>query len=155
MLRAASAAGGLRLDDPAHVRGFFDRYYGDAHTHDPEDVERLRHDFDFPRVAEKVRLIDDATTSVIVPYVPPDAQTGAPTGEKIILELANRRAITLDLMRRAQRFQIGLYEEDLLKAQQAGAVQPAWPGSDIWVCTPGCYRDDVGLTLESELLLMG
>ncbi len=154
MLRAVGMEGGLRLDDPAHVRGFFDRYYGDVRNHDPEDVELLRHGFDFPRVAEKARLIDDATTSVIVPYAPPGAGAGDATGEKIILELANRRAITLDLMRRAQRFQIGLYEEDLWKAQQAGAVQPAWPGSDMWVCTPGCYREDVGFTLESELLLM-
>lgn len=154
MLRAVGADGSLRLDDPAHVRGFFDRYYGDARNHDPDDVEILRESFDFPRVAERARLIDDETTSVIVPYMPPGVRAGDPSGEALILELADRRAITLDLMRRAQRFQIGLYDEDLRKAQQAGAVQPAWPGSDVWVCTPGCYRDDIGFTLQSELLLL-
>ncbi len=154
MLRGAQASGGLRIDDPAHVRGFFDRYYGDARNHDPDDVELLREGFDFPHVAEKARLIDDATTSVIVPYAPPGARDGQPSGWAIIDELANRRTVTLDLMRRAQRFQIGLYDEDLRRAQQAGAVHPAYPGSDVWVCTPGCYREDLGFTLESELLLL-
>lgn len=136
------AGGDVRIDDPVQLLRYFERLFSDAQL-DAGQFEGLRQGLQFPLVAENFRLIESATIPVLVPY-------GA--GEGLIDELIERRSVDRYLLRRLQRFHVGLYDDELAEARRVGAVMPAWPGSEILVCTPGCYGD-AGLRLESDLLL--
>jgi CRISPR-associated endonuclease/helicase Cas3 len=136
------AGGGVRIDDPVQLLRYFERLFHGAEL-DAGRFEELRGGLQFPLVAENFQMIESVTTPVLVRY-------GA--GERLIDELVGRRSVDRHLLRRLQRYQVGLYDDELAEARRVGAVMSAWPGSEILVCTPGCYGDR-GLRLESDLLL--
>lgn len=130
---------GLSIDDPEHIRGYFNRYY--QAELDVEDVNALRRSLDFPEVAARFRIIDDRTTPIVVPY-------GAATG--IVSEVQAKGGLDMDLRRRLQRFQIGLYQRELEQAWSVGAVYELIRGSGIWCCEQRFYSNEVGMQMQSD-----
>ncbi|MFH1018560.1 MAG: CRISPR-associated endonuclease Cas3'' [Pseudomonadota bacterium] len=135
-------AGGASLDihDPAHIRGFFNRYY--QTDLDPEDINALRKKLEFREVAERFAMIDDRTKSVLVPY--------NEEAKAILAEFSKNRALTLGFYRRMQRYTIGLYPGEFSQAQRNGAIYELVKDRDIWACDARFYSSELGFVVESE-----
>lgn len=128
----------LSVHDPVHMRVFFDEVYeGDL---DPENIEGLRRKLDFPTVSERFAMIDERTKAVLVQY----------NQEARVLIEQMERSMGFDrvLLRKAQRFQVGLYPNEFEEARGLGAIVELWQGSDLWKCMPTCYSSEVGLQIQ-------
>lgn len=137
--KCLAAQGSLSIHDPNHMRAYFSRLYeGDR---DPENIEGFRRRFDFPAVAERFSMIDERTKAVLIPYNN-DAQI-------LVERIGTRRGFDRDLLRKAQRYQVGLYPNEFERARELGAIVELWPGSDLWVCCSSCYSVDVGLEIKA------
>lgn len=136
--KGLAARGPLSIHDPVHMRVFFDEVYeGDL---DPENIEGLRRKLDFPTVSERFAMIDERTKAVLVPY----------NQEARVLIEQIERSMGFDrvLLRKAQRFQVGLYPNEFEEARRLGAIVELWLGSDLWKCMPTCYSSEVGLQIQ-------
>ncbi|WP_243290912.1 CRISPR-associated helicase Cas3' [Bacillus sp. FJAT-47783] len=96
----------------------------------------------YKTAAEHFRVIDDYTTSVLVPFK---------EGKEIIAELNSRRTIAdfTRLMRRAQQFTINLYEYELRKLNENNGVVSLLDGK-ILALKEGAYSQEFGLNLEND-----
>ncbi|MEE8583328.1 MAG: hypothetical protein V3T83_00590 [Acidobacteriota bacterium] len=105
----------LSIHDPDQVRLYFDRLYqGDR---DPRDIEGHRKQLDYPEVAERFAMIEDATRAVLVPY---DGEACS-----LIERLSRQGEWDRELLRRLQRYQVGLYPREFEKARRP---RPRWSG---------------------------
>lgn len=136
--RGLTTRGPLSIHDPAHVRVFFSEVY--EGNLDPEDIEALRRKLDFPTVAERFALIDERTKAVLVPY---DDEA-----KNLIAQIERYKGLDRDLLRKAQRFQVGLYPNEFEEAQELGVIVELWEDSDLWKCMPSCYSPEVGLEIQ-------
>lgn len=138
--RNMAQEGGLSISEPEDMRAYFNRYY--QTDLDPNDIEALRAKLDFPQVAERFAMIEDATRAVLVPY--------NETASALIDQLAATRGSDPGLRRRLQRYQVALRERELAKAREVGAVTELFRGSDIWVCDSRFYSPALGLIFEAD-----
>ncbi|GGA34750.1 CRISPR-associated helicase/endonuclease Cas3 [Paenibacillus physcomitrellae] len=92
--------------------------------------------------AEHFQVIEDLTTSVIVPYE---------EGNEIIAELngAERIEDFGRLMRKAQQYTINLYPHELQALDRSGGLERCFDGQ-ILVLKDGAYNEEYGLDLENE-----
>jgi len=134
--------GSIDIHDPAMFTDFFVRLYN-ATDLDGRRVEEARRVLDFPEVAQRFKLIDDATTGVLVPY-------GG--GAKWIQRLQTGEPLGRSEIRQMQRFMVALYEPELRRAVDTGAVRPQGDAG-IHVLA-GDYSDTVGLILPGDDPLM-
>jgi CRISPR-associated endonuclease/helicase Cas3 len=127
----------LSLDEPSHMRGYFQELYGDGRAAlDAEDIDRFRAGFDFPKVAEKFRIIDDSGATIVVPF---DEQV-----ERALRRVEGARQWLAEHRRTLQRASISIHRGEFQMVKQAGAVYELFEGSGLWVAVKGSYRDDVG-----------
>jgi CRISPR-associated endonuclease/helicase Cas3 len=133
-------AGDIDLDDPAVYEDYFRKLYF-ACDQDPEGIQPLRRELSFQSIARKLRLIDDASTPVIVPY-------GA-AGER--LDALRRQGIDRLLLRALQPFVVNLFERDVSKLQNAGALEQVVDGV-LALTSPfhHLYDSRFGLLLDEE-----
>lgn len=134
----AARGGAIDIHDPAVFADFFTRLYN-ATDLDGKRVAEARRALDFPEVAKRFQLIDDATTGVLVPHGDGAewirrVQTGEPLGRA--------------QLRQMQRFMVALYEPELRRALAAGVVR-VQGDAGIHVLS-GEYRDAVGLVLPGD-----
>jgi CRISPR-associated endonuclease/helicase Cas3 len=113
------------LDDPATYERYFRRVFAADHT-DARGIQQLRAEFDFPAVAERLRLIDDDTVGVLVPYA------GAKDEIRVQIDavLNSRHGMTRDLWRRVQPFLVSLARREFDRFQKRGLVVEIAP--DLW-----------------------
>lgn len=138
VLTAQRAAGW----DPHHPRSFTDYFESlyQQHDLDVRQIDALRQQLDFPEVANRFAIIDDDTTSVLVPW-----------GEGISLikqlrGLARRGDVPSSrLIRAARRFSVGLYTKS--EFPRAGALVEEIAGVQVFV---GHYDGDLGLMLPGD-----
>jgi len=127
----------LNLDEPAHMRGYFQELYGAGRAAlDAEDIDGFRAGLDFPMVAEKFRIIDDSGATIVVPF---DEQV-----ERALQRVGGARQWLADHRRTLQRASISIHQSEFQKVKQTGAVYELFEGSGLWVVVKGSYRDDVG-----------
>jgi CRISPR-associated endonuclease/helicase Cas3 len=93
--------------------------------------------------AEHFRVIDDLTTSVIVPY--------GDEGKNIIAELNGESGIEdlTRLMRKAQQFTINLFEFELKLLSQNGGLASCLDGR-VLVLKEGAYNEEFGLDIQND-----
>lgn len=130
--------GSLSIHDPAHMRIYFDELYED--DLDPDSIEGLRRNLDFPEIAERFAMIDDRTKAILVPF--------NHEAQRLIGEIERSRGLDRGSLRKAQRFQVGLYPGEFEEARELGAIVELWEGSDLWKCLPSCYSPEVGLQIR-------
>ena len=131
--------GSLSIHNPDHIRMYFNRIYeGDR---DPENIEGLRKKLDYPAVAERFAMINDRTKAIMVPF---DSEA-----RDLIERIEKTGGQDYDLLRQAQRYQVGLYSKEFDKAREYGTIVELWQGSDLWKCHPSCYLDSVGLVIKA------
>ena len=126
----------LSLDEPAHMRAYFQELYGEGRAAlDVEDLDEFRVRFDFPRIAEKFRIIEDSAT-VVVPF---DEEV-----ERALRRVEEARQWLDEYRRTLQRASISIHRGEFEKVKQARAVYELFEGSNLWVAVKGSWRDDVG-----------
>jgi CRISPR-associated endonuclease/helicase Cas3 len=136
------------VDSDAAIERYFERYYGEG-ANMGQDLQALRtreKHFQFATLAEEFEMISNRTRDVFVPY-DEKARTA-------IEELRQVKHLTRDLRRRLQRYVVGLYPNEFLKAQLAmehitppkAANQPT--GSELWVAAESAYSGKKGLLFE-------
>ena len=133
----ANGADPLSLDT---VRRYFDRFLSALRSQlDDLHIGDLRRNWDFPEVAERFRLIEDDTFSVLVPF------DGFDPGE--LADPPDSRELRLRL-RRAQAYSVSLRRNDYATAV-ANHLTEEVPGLPIvrWV---GGYDDKTGLVLHTR-----
>jgi CRISPR-associated endonuclease/helicase Cas3 len=128
------------LDDPATFGNYFVSLYN-VRNLDERDVAGSRRALDFPATAARFRIIDDATTGVLVPY-----GEGAVWVERVLAgEELGRGEI-----RRLQPFIVGLYRRELEAALASGeVVLREQSGLHVF---RGHYDDALGLVLTGGAL---
>lgn len=96
-------SGQLDIHDPAHIRAYFNAYYGEgAEELDQDNIEAHRRKLKFDKVAKKFRMIDTDTRAVLVPY-------DEKAREKIEM-LRDPHKLDFSLLRELRRYQVGLYD---------------------------------------------
>ena len=132
----------LSLDEPAHMRGYFQELYGAGRAAlDAKSIDGFRDGFDFPMVAEKFRIIED-TATIVVPF---DEQV-----KQALWRVERARQWLREDRRLLQRASISIHRGEFQKVKQAGAVYELFEGSGLWVAVEGSYRDDVGFIGQIE-----
>ncbi len=135
--RSLAAEGLFGIDDPAMIRLYFERLYGDADL--GNDLQELRDKQCFREVDRRFEMIAERTQAVIVPY---DAKA-----RELIQKLRSGSPMDSKLMRSAQRYTVGLYPQEILAGRQ-GAIAEVRPGTEIFFCLEGFYDGPVGIVLE-------
>ncbi len=134
---------GIDVCDPNRVRRYFDRLYGaDPAKTDTRQIQSLRRNLEFKEVAARFQMIGEQTRAVFVPY--------DETARKLIKDLEGRLkadAPKREVLRRLQRYQVGLFPHELKQARNAGTVH-ALDEEGQWLITrSACYDEDVGLLI--------
>jgi len=119
------------LDDPAVIRKYFTLLYEAADT-DSRQIQGFRKSLDYPKTAQKFRLIDDDTISVIVPY--------GDEGERQEVgryweELEQRRGNLRKLLRSIQPYTVALYQHQARQYLSKGWIQQSavLPDMGLWL----------------------
>lgn len=96
----------------------------------------------YKTAAEYFRVIDDNTTSVIVPYG---------EGKEIIAELNSSRSIEdlSRLLRKAQQYTISIYEYEKQLLDKNNALVPYLEGK-VLALKEGAYNQEFGLDIEND-----
>ncbi|MDY7044782.1 CRISPR-associated helicase Cas3' [Virgibacillus sp. M23] len=92
--------------------------------------------------AENFEVIDNVTTSVIVPYE---------GGKNIITDLTGAETIDdlTHLLRTAQQYTINMYEHELRQLSENGGLVSIFDG-EILTVTEGAYNNEYGLELQNN-----
>lgn len=116
--------GEFDLHDPTLYQQYFQEYYS-LPNRDRYDIQTLRSQFNFPKVAEAFRLIDDSSIPVIVTY--------EPVAEKIqefIERLRNAQYPSRDDLRALQPYMVNLPKHEFDRAKKQGNVEEIIP--HVW-----------------------
>ncbi|MGV3724900.1 MAG: CRISPR-associated helicase Cas3' [Actinomycetota bacterium] len=130
----------LKLGEDLHAPEIFERYFQDVYGKvdlDPDKIQRCRERFDFPEVARLLRLIDDDTSPVLVPYGAAEAEIQA-----LLDDVRRAPRITRELWRRAQPFLVTLRQTAFERFQNEGLIEMVALDLPRW---RGHYDDRLGL----------
>jgi CRISPR-associated endonuclease/helicase Cas3 len=129
-ITAAMLRGGaIDPDDPATAREYLARVYNTAHT-DREGIQALRARFEYPEVAQRFRMIDDDTESVVVTsYGPARERTLA---RRLLDNLKQGAPNARSLMRQLQPFLVSVYQGQTPVMARDGLLAEVMPGLWEW-----------------------
>lgn len=128
------------IGSPEHMAEYFRRLYNTGNV-DEHDVQNLRAARKFATIAREYRIIDEATTPVVV------VNWGPHTDEIRDLLDELRRAPSRRLFRRLGAYQVNIRYDQ--RAQHASQMIPDACGAVIWT---GVYGTDIGLDTEEPVI---
>ena len=132
-------AGPLDLDDPETVTEFFRGVYQFA-DHDARGIQGKRRSFDYPEVASRFRMIDDATLEAVVPKYG--------TGEerervgRVLERLRNGTPAARSVIRSLQPWTVQIYVNQASGMLRSGLLSEVMPGLYEW---RGDYDEVTGI----------
>ena len=132
-------AGPLDLDNPETVTEFFRGVYQFA-DHDAKGIQEKRRSFDYPEVASRFRMIDDATLEVVVPKYG--------TGEerervgRMLERLRNGTPAARSVIRSLQPWTVQIYLNQASGMLRSGLLSEVMPGLYEW---RGDYDEVTGI----------
>jgi CRISPR-associated endonuclease/helicase Cas3 len=141
--------GMIDLHDPEIFPLYTKQVLG-SQTPDQRDVLTYEKNQDFPEVAKRFRMIDQAGATVIVPYG---------DGWKLARSLQDKPS--RDGLRSIQRYTVTLYGQDLRRLRREGLIQPLFVRAEeasadedtLWVIPgkqqPPLYSDRFGLSWQA------
>jgi CRISPR-associated endonuclease/helicase Cas3 len=128
-ITAAMLASSIDLDDPSVPRTYFERLFQTMDT-DRERIQEARRSLDYPKVAEKFRMIDDYTESVVI------TNYGAPEEvevvSSILAQLRSGVPSTRSTLRQLQPYIVPLYRGQTAGLERAGLLVNVMPGLWEW-----------------------
>ena len=146
------SAGRLDPDNPETVSEFFRRIF-DVKDTDAQQIQPLRKALDYPEVAKRFRMIDEATIEVIVPEygTPEERQRVQDSLEQLRRGAPESRL----LLRRLQPWTVQVYETQAGSLDRAGLIAEVMPGVYEWL---GDYSPVTGIggitTLDPDRLIV-
>lgn len=130
----AVLANGADLNSATVFEAYFRTLYLDLVNRDAEDIQRLRHQFDYPEVARRFRMIGDDTEPVIVPNRARDR-----------IERTLARGLNRFTLRQLQPHTINVFKSRTQHLQDQGLLRPATHDSEgVWMWT-GEYDNRFGI----------
>jgi len=120
------------------------------------EINQLRRKLDYPEVVERMKLIPDGGTPVVVPW--PDA-----AATKLLVDEARSRKVSGErlgrTLRKLQHSSVSVYDNVLRALQSRGAVEPILPPNGkqpatLWVLSPSfasLYNPRFGLMPDAEI----
>jgi CRISPR-associated endonuclease/helicase Cas3 len=134
----------VTFDDPAFVTRYFAQLFNTIGKKqlDVPGVQERRSQFDYPEVANKVRLIADDTVSVLVK----DCPGGEKDAADIIAEASRLGRMSRDLWQKAQQLSVSLYRRDA--DPDSRHVSEVVPGLFVW--EGDAYHPKRGLPLPED-----
>ena len=107
----------------------------------------------FKSAGEYFKVIDAPTQGILVYYDGFGKTTGE--AERLISELtvATDFSIQKTLLKRAQRYCVNVFPQDLNKLDKAGALHETQPGSGIWYLDAEFYSSEYGVCTEQVGLM--
>lgn len=137
-LMLATGEGAIDIHDPAVFAEYFMRLYNTSNL-DEKRIADYRRELDFPKVADRFKLIDDLTTGVLVPYG---------DGAAWIARVLRGEQFGRGQLRQMQSSMVSLYENELKHGLETGAVVI---GADSGVhVLRGTYDSVLGLVLPGD-----
>ena len=127
---------GFNPNDPETVERYFGLLFGMAVDPDQHGIQQLRKSFDYPKVEEKFRMIEDHTRDVIVDYPERDS----PRIDHLVGELRERRRPARDVLRELQPHMVSLYQREYDRYLNSRFIEELMPGVGRW---PSGYYDSV------------
>lgn len=128
-----------QLHTPAGVRQYFNALYRSVDT-DERSVQAKRATLDFPYVAEAMRVIDDASRDVFVPY---DDEAN-----ELLRRLESEPENTRTLLRDLGKYSVSLIARDFERAAKTGQLRADEQlGIAVW---QDAYDPDLGLVVGDE-----
>jgi CRISPR-associated endonuclease/helicase Cas3 len=141
---ALLGSGALDPDDPDAVGRYFQRLYA-THNLDRDRIQKLRKEWDFPAIAEQMRLIDDATEDVIITSYG-DSQV-RDTLEETIDQLRRNKGSARMALRRLQPYLVAIRVSTAKQYRAQGLIEELLPGVGIW---HGQYHPVTGLLADDD-----
>ncbi len=137
-------SGTVDLHDPAVYHQYFEDYYRHLDL-DLKKVQPMRKLLDYPEVAARFQMIDDATVPVIVPYAYAQAEIA-----DLTVKLRQHPEQARKLLRRLQPFMVSLRQHEIIQAQKRGMADELAevPGIYEW---RGKYDDKRGIVLDGGI----
>ena len=145
-------AGPLDLDDPGTISEFFRRIFSVVNT-DRDQIQQLRKAFDYPEVANRFRMIDDATFEAIVPkYGKPEEQQWV---HDVVEQLRRGTPEARLLLRSVRPWAVQIYRNRAPEMDRSGLLAEVMPGIYEW---RGDYHRVTGIgditSLEPDALIV-
>ena len=122
LLRGAN----VNLHDPGVFRAYFACLYQAVNT-DKKRIQDDRAHLDFQTVAEKFRMIEDATAPVIVLYHGHEERIS-----KLLDQARYANGLSRKLWRELQQYAVTMYDRDLQSYRSKGLIQSTAFGIEIW-----------------------
>ena len=146
------SAGRLDPDNPETVSEFFQRIF-DVKDTDAQQIQQFRKALDYPEVAKRFRMIDEATIAVIVPdYGTPEERQRV---QASLEQLRKGAPESRFLLRRLQPWTVQVYETQAGSLDRAGLIAEVMPGVYEWL---GDYSPVTGIggitTLDPDRLIV-
>jgi len=105
-----------------------------------------RHGFmqSFASAAREFHVIDSQTQGIIVPY--------GEEGKDLVAALSAARDLALEfqLLRKAQRFAVNVFEHEMKALTRSGAIYEVQAGTGVFCLREEFYSDEFGLTLDGS-----
>ena len=124
---------GVDLHDPQIFERYFTRLYQGVGT-DAAGIQGLRRQFDYPEVAQRFRIVEDAQQDVIIPY--------DDRARSLIKRIRSAGELNAGDLRKLQRYTVGLYTDDFDRS----ADEREEIAEGVWLWT-GRYDDVRGLEM--------
>jgi CRISPR-associated endonuclease/helicase Cas3 len=138
----------MDANDPSIATAYFERLFNtlDVGGTDPKRIQELRCSFNYPEVAARFRMIDDATESVVVFYGSPEEQDRT---RKIVEKLRIGTPDGRYLMRRLQPYVVPVRTYAAKRFRARGLTREITPGIGEWL---GGYDEVRGLIADDPAL---
>ncbi len=138
--RALLRSGQMDPDDPAVARTYFERLFATLNL-DERGIQTLRKKLDYPEVAERFKMIDDATESVVITTYGTEEER-----ERVREKLERLRRQDPDarrLLRQLQPYMVAVRTREADAYKRDGIIVSVLPGVGEWT---GGYDKVRGLT---------
>lgn len=144
LTEVVTATPGFSPSHPDAARVYSTLLYESAST-DAKGIQRLRERWDFPRVAEAFRMIEDDQVDVIVPYGTTEERREV---ERIVERLRHRQAGSREDFRKLQPYIVQIRRREWDEARQQGFIDETVRDRVGWWV--GRYDDErLGLLFEN------
>jgi CRISPR-associated endonuclease/helicase Cas3 len=136
--------GSVDPDDPAWSRLYFQRLFQTLGSGtDRERIQDSRRSLDYPVVAQKFRMIDDDTETVVITrYGPPEERQAV---QGLVGTLRRGRPNIRSILRRLQPYMVSVRSREAQRYRQLGLIDPILEGVGEW---RGDYDDVRGLVTQ-------
>jgi CRISPR-associated endonuclease/helicase Cas3 len=129
------------LADPAIFTTYFQEWYKQI-PHDEKQVQEARKSLDYPEVAKRYHLIDDATQSVVVLYAEECEHI-----EALLARLGREHGRGRALLRQLQPYIVGLRQYEIDWAKDKGVIEESSSVEGVWIWR-GTYDPQRGIVFD-------